>query len=843
MTNQTGLDLLKSFEMLKLHEANEASTRLKLIDRILREVLGWTDADIHPEEHVTEDGVTTYSDYVLRAANAAIVVEAKKAGAAFTAAPGQRRVKLTKTFLQGELGEAIIQARDYARKLGIDYAVATNGSVWAIFPAQRHDQVSFHESSALIFWSLRDLLNENYQEFHDLLSRDSVISGSLEPSLLGRSGNQIENRKLGSFFNANARSARRNPVFPIIENEVLAAFSDSIVDLNSESFERCYVAAPESIKFDHKIRMNVARRPSVIGGAVLKGLKGTDTGAIEKRFRAQGEKKAPESSIRPLALLVLGTVGAGKTTFLHYMRKIRLKDLFSESSINPHPYWLHLDFLTNSSGTPPGEFIYRALRDYINSDPYLSNGEHCVKKAYASEISALRSGPMFAISSSDEEMNRRITDVLLADYNKVEPYVNRIIKFATKTSPFFLVIDNVDQIESEEIQSKLFTEALSIARSLSLNLVLCLRQSTFARHRSSPAIDAFDFETVQIDTPRIATVLSRRFDLVKHLARNNRGEFTAENGAHIVIDDAAQIVDLLQGSVLGTEIGKRIEVLATEDVRLALRMTREFLERGYTNPGKALDLYRRTGKYLLPKHEAFRAIMLGTQAVYREDSSSIGNPFDAHLATNQMQLLRLYVLSAVVAYAGEAGFRLVDGSAISESMRKIGVGDAYTEKVLVDLCRHRFLFTASHGDATIASSFIPSRLGGYVVKDLVANFTFVENVMYDTYVPDPKEWQGLRTLTQEIESTRDVVRRVRLRVQRVRQFYAYMQALYQPLVHEGRKRGLPMQWCHDTLEERKWDLRRELKRVLKSAKKNYSPAAQVVQVHADDRDDDDYGDE
>lgn len=844
MSNEAGLSLLKGFEKLNLHDANEASTRLKVIDRILRDVLGWLDADIHPEEHVTEDGVTTYSDYILRAANAAIVVEAKKAGAAFASAqPGQRRVKLSKAFLQGDLGDAIVQARDYARKLSIDYAVATNGSVWAVLPAQRHDQVPFHESSALIFWSLRDILSENYQEFYDLLSRDAVISGSLEQTLLGRSGNQIENRKLGSFFSANARSARRNPVFPIIEEDVIAAFSDSIVDLNSESFERCYVAAPESLKFDHKIRMNVARRPSVVGGAVLRGLKSADTGAIEKRFRNQADKRVTNASLRPLALLVLGTVGSGKTTFLHYMRKVRLKDVFAQPSANPHPHWLHLDFLTNASGTPTSEFIYRSLLDYINSDPYLSNGEHCVKRAYASEIAALRSGPLFAIASSENEIAQRITDLMMSDYTKVEPYVNRIIKFATASAPFFLVIDNVDQIESEEVQSKLFTEALSIARALSLNLVLCLRQATFSRHRGSPAIDAFDFETVQVDPPRIASVLSKRFDLVKHLARNRRGDFTAENGAHIVVDDAAQIVDLLQGSVLGTEIGKRIEVLATEDVRLALRMTREFLERGYTNPGRAIDLYRRTGKYLLPKHEAFRAIMLGTQTVYREDASTIGNPFDAHLATNQMQLMRLYVLSAVVAYAGEAGFRLVDGSLISENLRKIGVGDAYTEKVLVDLCRYRFLFTASHGDATIASSFIPSRLGGYVVRELVANFTFLENVMYDTYISDATEWQKLRTLTQDIDATRDVRRRVRLRVLRAREFYAYMQSLYRPLVNEARKRGLPPQWCHEVLDERNWDLVRELRRVLSSAKRNYGPSVQVADAQLDERPDEVYADE
>jgi hypothetical protein len=271
-------------------------------------------------------------------------------------------------------------------------------------------------------------------------------------------------------------------------------------------------------------------------------------------------------------------------------------------------------------------------------------------------------------------------------------------------------------------------------------------------------------------------------------------------------------------------------------------MTREFLERGYTNPGRALDVYQRTGKYLLPKHEAFRAIMLGTQTVYGEDSSTIANPFDSKLSVNQMQLLRLYLLSAIVACASENNFRQIDGSLISENMRKIGVGDTFTQQVLIDLCKKRFIFTASHGEPTIASSFIPSRLGGYIVRELIGNFTFVENVMFDTYIPDPKVWQKLRDLSNDVDAEMDIVRRVRLRVQRSRVFYYYMSSLLNVLVVESRKRGLAAQWCHDVMAERRIDFRKELWRVLDSAKRNYTPygASPVAKIVDDD---DDFGDD
>lgn len=693
MSSTAAVEILKSFRQVSLEDANEASTRLKVIDRVLRDVLKWSDEDISPEEHVTEDGKTTFADYVLRTANTALIVEAKKVGEAFASIRGQqgRRVKLSKSFLESDIGEAVIQARDYARKMAIDFAVATNGSTWILFPAQRHDQVRFHDSTALVFWSLDEILSEDYQEFVDLLGRDSVISGSLETALLGRAENQTENRKLGSFYSTSKRVT--NPLFPVIEKEVLIAFSDSIVELDEESFQRCYVATPESIKFDRKIRMHVSRREQAVSGEVSQPMKKREAERLYEKVRASAAENR-----KSLAILLLGTVGVGKTTFVHYMRKIMLKELFAHNAARPYAHWLHLDFL-NCGTQSATDFIYRSLRDYINQDSFLREFDQCLKYAYADEINALRSGPLSPIATSEEKINERIADLLWKDYQDVVPYVTRVLSYATKNAAFFLVIDNVDQMD-DEVQSRLFAESFSIARALSLNLVLALRQSTYAKHRNSPTIDAFDFEVVQIDPPIIASVLSKRFALVEVLASGKKAEFVAENGAKVKVEDAGQIVELVKGSVLGTEIGTRIEVLATEDIRLALRMTREFLERGYTNPGRAIEYHKQTGQYMLPRHEAFRAIILGTRKVYNEDFSPIGNPFDSRIAVNRAQLLRLFVLSAIVSYASEGGFRFIDGATVCDNLRKVGFGDSYTTRILYDLCKHRFLFTANHGEPT-----------------------------------------------------------------------------------------------------------------------------------------------
>lgn len=147
----TPAEILEQFKNLRLNDANEAETRLKVINHVIYDVLGWTHADVKPEDRVSEDGATTWADYVLRTGMTGIVIEAKKAGATFDNVPNIRRALLNAKLVSGALGDAIVQARDYARKLSIPFAVVTNGDSWIVFPATRTDQVKFKDSSAIIF--------------------------------------------------------------------------------------------------------------------------------------------------------------------------------------------------------------------------------------------------------------------------------------------------------------------------------------------------------------------------------------------------------------------------------------------------------------------------------------------------------------------------------------------------------------------------------------------------------------------------------------------------------------------------------------------------------------------
>ena len=807
-------ELLSRYRTLKLHDANEAETRLKLIERAVFDVLGWTHDDVSVEERVSEDGSTTFADYVIRTAGTSLIIEAKKVGVSFSGLENKRRRRLSRSFVDGPIGDAIIQARDYCRKLGIPFAAVTNGSEWIVFPATRVDQVSFAQSSAIIFPSLESALGEDHEEFMQLLSRDAVVSGSLETELLGKNEDQFGDRRLGNLFTSRGAAPRTNALYPLIEDAVVSSFTDSIVDSSPDLLEKCYVNTPERRRFDRQIGMHLSKRQAIFRKKPVQALDKRDTPRVKEVI----EESAAQ--VRPLAVLILGSVGAGKTTFLHRTRMITCPEMFEQSRSEAYPHWIYIDFRGFTPPQHPIDYIYEQLRDYMTADWYFSNFEQCIRPAYKDQIRAMREGPLKLIAEDEAKVNERIADFLFKASSTRE-YIDKLLSYTTTKVPVFVAIDNVDQFEDDGLQSEIFADAVALAHKNKLNLVLSMRDATYVKHRSSPTFDAFDFVPINVEAPAILAVLSKRFFLMEQLLSGRSGEFVAENGMNVQVENLAIFAEIIRSSVLGTKVGQVIDVLATSDVRLALRMTREFLESGYSNPGRAYFEHEKSGRYILPRHEALRSVMLGNEPVYSEQMSVLGNPFDARLGRTNCQLLRLFVLSALVTLSSSSDFQYVSGFAIRDWLSKLGFGDDTTLAVLTDLCRMRLVHTAAHGKADIAANYYPSRLGGYVIRLLIADLTFLEAVMMDTFVADAEVWDRLTQLSEEIDAERNIVNRLKLRHDRLDEFYAYVSSLYTPILDEALRRGLPKEWCGNPLRDVEKTFERDKAKAMASATRLY----------------------
>ena len=88
-------------------------------------------------------------------------------------------------------------------------------------------------------------------------------------------------------------------------------------------------------------------------------------------------------------------------------------------------------------GQSVSEFLFSALKKHINDEPFLSDYERCVKHAYKSETDALLKGPLYLLANDEKEMKRRITELMMLDYEKTDPYVEKILAYAAINAPVF----------------------------------------------------------------------------------------------------------------------------------------------------------------------------------------------------------------------------------------------------------------------------------------------------------------------------------------------------------------------------------------------------------------------
>jgi hypothetical protein len=802
--------LMERYERLRLSDANEAETRYKLIDEILKSVLGWCPDDISVEERCSEDGETTFADYILRTAVASIVIEAKRIGAAFVLPSKRFSLKLGGVLSQGDIGSAVRQVRDYARKASVQFAVATNGSAWIIFPAVRTDKVPFEETQARVFRDLEDI-REHFVEFWELLSRQRVIEGSLQQQLLSTAREPNTRRLTATMPDAGYRFGR-NSVFALIEPAVAAAFMDETLLGDAAALDACYVKTSERVKYDSRLQTYVADAKPTLDHTTVRVRSKKSTELFDKQIEDAAQ-------VAPRFVVILGPVGAGKTTFLHYTRSVS-----SVETIDGKVLWLQIDFKKATAADNPRVFMYSELLRLIEEDKEFALGDYkeTISKAYSARIDNLRRGPLYLIATKKkDEFDKMVTDMIMSDYQNVSPYVEQILGYATRSFPGFLVIDNVDQIERDDRQSEIFVEAQAAARRMNLNCVMCIREATYQRSKSSPAFDAFQFDSLYIDAPQVTAVLSRRFAYAKRVLAGKGAEIVSEGGVRFKVADLSVFLDIVATSVLSDDAGYMIEMLAGGDVRRGLQLVREFLASGHTSADLALNSYLTDGEYRFPPHEVFRGAVLGQRKYYREEESLLPNVFDAKLDSSDLQLLRLHTTNWFVSKSRSEAMEAVHTDILLQDLHRVGVSEGDVATTLTQLCDFRILRTSDGLPFQLGSKVLPTRFAPYLIRDLSASFAYFEMCLIDTAIFDDATWHELALQTRQVEML-PRYEKIVTRIERAKRFLDYLLKVEERWIVECKRRALGDAWTTQVLHD---DIRvaldRDLARVLRSADSQY----------------------
>jgi hypothetical protein len=767
-------------------KVSEADTRVKLIDRILKEVLSWTEPQLRREDH-TNGAKAGYTDYqLLIRGSPYIAVEAKREGLHFVLpqASGRRHLKISGIIqTSNEVRDAINQVRQYCiDDVAIKYAIVTNGYAWIIFRAIPSSGKSWKEGTATVFYSTDDIA-DNFIQFWNLLANDSIIEGSLENEFASISISQREQHRVIKLLYDADQPLARNRLHAQLAPVIDTFFMDIADKEQVEILESCYV---------HSRSADNARRDfdNVINDLIPLFLKHQgaedlltgkmDSGQIEKEIsEAIGAKSGH-------LFLLLGGIGSGKTTFIKRYLRITGTSILHKNAL---PFYIDL------LGPPPDssaleKFVYEKIVNELRAkySDIIKESRKTLKRIYAHELSLLHESTLKSERLSTDEYERRISPYLDKWKLDTPDYVARILKECVRRGKAIIfLIDNVDQL-NPDYQNKIFLLAQKLTRDVGSITILALREESYYATSTQKTLTAYASKKFHIISPRFRKLIQNRLDYAISVLRREEEQMRLILKSGFIMDKDAIIdfLDIIKSSIFGgsRSIAKFIESICYGNMRLALDMFNTFLVSGATDADKILRIYTRYEHYTVPLHEFIKSVILRDRRYYKETNDNpIMNIFDCGLERNSSHFTGLRLIKLISSY--------------SENYSPIGRGFIDLTQVIYefeacfdnidDVVRtiNRMLWwkllevnTKSPESIEGASHVKCTPAGIYYAVCLSREFSYLDLVLQDTPLNDKNVSLELAELMKKVDnlsgSEEEKYQRTLIRFERVDRFLQYL---------------------------------------------------------------------
>ncbi|MDF7802071.1 hypothetical protein P4C99_21545 [Pontiellaceae bacterium B1224] len=737
---------------------NEAQTRLDLIDRILKEVFSWKHGQIIVED--PQNGPRKGRvDYVLKSGDTTILVEAKRVSSEFPKYTKRTNFKLNGSVLgSGDIQDAIEQVRSYGPEKDADVLVVTNGIAWCIFSGSD----SLDGYGHLLF-PFEDMTHA--ESLFDLLATSKVEGGSLD--LINKRLLRTEDRLLSIVNDAGARLERNSLAEHIVPALTEVLYADALFK-NKDALKRCFVTTEARSKYDAHLEMHLADAKPTLVQPAPRIRTGKTGGALEKILSSSKEDYAPPVT------MIIGPVGAGKSTYLKHFETVIAEKMLAEGGT----HWIYIDFEEMGRGGNPREFMYSSLLRYLGSNHFDSDtfNERVVEPAYEAEINSLLRGPLARISSDEGAVNKHVSKLIMEDYQKVEPYVDKLMLQLRKNHLCVLVLDNVDLYEDEELEASVFAEGLALSKRLLLHVLVSIRDTTFVKHKTDATFDAYELRKFWLDPPPFKAVLASRLTYAKKVLKGKRITLALSNSMSLDIPDLSVFFDLVQRSILDGRTGDYIAQYSDLNIRKGIEIITNFLTSGHIQADRAVENYiKASTSYYFPFHEIFKGTMLGQWKYYKEGRADCINIFDSRLGHRSLSLLRLQIITFLHQRAKVAEMLHVSILDCFSLFSKIG---ASLEQVIIcckDLQKYRLIRTSDALEVSEQSDILLTRCGGYYQCGLSEVFAYAEACLMDTAIYDADAWESLTQLTHRIERKTSLLSRLEQRVERLKLFFDYLE--------------------------------------------------------------------
>ncbi|MDG3008312.1 cold shock domain-containing protein [Paludisphaera mucosa] len=673
----------------------EADVRLKLIDRVFIEVLGWPREAIFLES----DAGKKFIDYLCKTDGLnRLVIEAKRdeRDLGIKADHAGRYFKLNgSVFSSPDFQEGLNQAILYCGFRSAELACVTNGRQWVVFRGRGSEGRDVEEGQACVFGSLESV-RTRFTLFYDLLSYEAV-RGLRYKAEFQAAGNQ-------PLCPSNFRSPIRKPdsrttpeydkLYDDIDKIMMLFFRDLKGEDDAEMRRRCFVTTDESIHAEESIaRISTELRNKV--QTIKTSDSRAETHAITKTVeRVKGGGRE--------FIVLVGTKGAGKSTFIERF----FKDILP-SKIRDDCRIIKVD-LSKSEGEEKTVVAWLDQHLLVETERAVFGDKHPtydqLRGIYNEEYERWRDGPFEGLYTRDynqfrdkfgEHINNRREQ---RPHEYLENLLHRIVHSDRKAP--CLIFDNTDHFDID-FQDRVFQYARSIYENILCLVLVPITDKTSWQLTRQGAIHSFFYESFFLPTPSPDVVLKKRVDYIGEITQTEKkatkGTGYLWNKHRLEVENLEMFTSSVQTVFINTgEVAKWIGNLANQDIRRCLELTRWIITSSHIKVKELLSASITHTSMEVHPDNVKSAIIRGKYDIYPSSAVNefVHNVFalESQLDTSPLLALRiLKFLEDTCSQLSGSDSRYVELEAIKKFFLDMGFDERAVTQLLAAMLRIGFV--------------------------------------------------------------------------------------------------------------------------------------------------------
>lgn len=476
--------------------------------------------------------------------------------------------------------------------------------------------------------------------------------------------------------------------------------------------------------------------------------------------------RSGNSNLEQKILLLIGSVGSGKTTFVDYlMYKALPKDILDAT------LWCRIDM---NAAPISGADIYKWLRIRISqscTDHYPDEdfeSLEVLKKIYSVEFNKFEKAQGRILKETNniaeygKELSRKIT--IWEEDDEVRSKAITRYCCGDRGKLLIIVLDNCDKRSRDE-QLLMFSAAQWIQQEYRSLIILPLREETFEVYQDQPPLDTAIKDLIfRIEAPHFQQVLVKRVQLALSKMKGDEDKtahFELPNGFRVECpntDQAFYLAAIIRSLFEHDRyIRRMITGLSGRNIRKALEIFIDFCNSAHLGEDEIFKIRQAEGKYTLPLYLVIRILLRGNLRYYDGQNSVVKNLFDIyHQDDEPSYFCRLIILNWLQVRFNQKGangvrgyFRVAD---LKSSLTLLGIPDYIIDRELDTLHKAQCITSESLNSSILEKTdLVRISAAGYVHLELLESIDYLATIAEDTWFDNISIAKRISERIQRIE--------------------------------------------------------------------------------------------